>query len=46
MNNLDKIDEYFNKVVELLEKIKSTEKESMEKAAEAMVQAILQNFAC
>ena len=43
MNDLDKVDEYFSKVVELLEKIKSTEKENMEKAADAMVQAISQN---
>jgi len=41
--NLHKVDEYFNKVVELLEKIKSTEIENVEKAADAMVQAILQN---
>lgn len=43
MINLDKVDEYFSKIVELLEKIKSTEKSNMKKAADAIAEAILQN---
>jgi uncharacterized phosphosugar-binding protein len=40
---LNKVEEYFNSVTDLLGKIKSTEQEHLEKAANAMVQTILED---
>jgi len=43
VDNMNIIDEYFKKVVEILEKIKNNEKENIEKAAEIISKAIIED---